>query len=66
MQYTPEVIIFIVLLLDSLIASSMAWLGGEKWFIKNFRAFSRYFPLTKGWTAMYLILVLYIGYLTLN
>jgi hypothetical protein len=66
MQTSPELIVFIILLIDSLGANAVTWLGGEKWYTKNFRIFSRYFPATKGWTTYYLILVLWIGYLTIN
>lgn len=54
-------IIFWVLLVDSLIAGSITWCGNkEKWNRMSF--FKRYMPLTKGWTAWYVILVLIIGY----
>jgi len=55
-----EVIIFYFLLLDSLGAVAVAWLGHD-WYAKHFRIFSRYFPATKGWTFYYLVLVLWIG-----
>jgi heme/copper-type cytochrome/quinol oxidase subunit 2 len=55
-------IIFWILLLDSLIAGYIAWCGNrEKW--NNMKFFQHYMPLTKGWTAWYIILVLFIGYL---
>ena len=53
-------IVFLVLLVDSLAAVVTAWLGG-RWYSKHFRIMSRYFPMTKGWTAYYLVLVLFIG-----
>ena len=56
-------IIFWVLLLDSVVANIVAW-GFRGWYLKHFRLVSRYFPVAKGWTTYYLILVLYIGYLT--
>jgi len=57
-----EAIIFWVLLVDSIGANFMAWFGSS-WYLHHFRLMSRYFPLAKGWTAMYLVLVLVIGYL---
>lgn len=58
-------IVFYLLLVDSIGANLLSWGGvGEKWY-KNLRLFSRYFPATKGWTIYYLLLVLWIGYLTL-
>ena len=61
MDYTLELIIFIVLLIDSIGANLMAWSGGRMWYQRNFRLMSRYFPITKGWTTYYLILVLIMG-----
>lgn len=55
-------IIFYLLLLDSLIAGSIAWCGKPEYFNKM-KFFKRYLPLTKGWTAGYIILVLFIGYI---
>lgn len=57
-----ETIIFYLLLIDSLFAGAAAWCGlGERWYVKNARTLSRLFPLVKGWTAYYIILVLWIG-----
>lgn len=55
-------ILFWILLLDSLIANIISYAGFQKYFNK-FKLFSRYFPITKGWTSTYLVLVLIIGYL---
>ena len=61
MDYTLEVIIFLVLLIDSIGANLMAWTDGRTWYQKHFRLMSRYFPITKGWTTYYLFLVLLMG-----
>lgn len=61
MDFTLEIIVFYILLIDSIGANLFSWLGGQKWYSKNFRIFSRYFPLTRGWTTYYFILVLWIG-----
>ena len=66
MEISLEVIIFWLILLDSLGANIIAWLGKVKWYHHNFRLISRYFPLAKGWTTYYLALVLWIGYLMLK
>lgn len=58
-----ESIIFYLLLLDSITANFVA-MYGEKWYVHHFRIISRLFPMTKGWTLYYLVLVLWIGYLT--
>jgi len=61
MNYSVETIIFLVLLIDSVSVNIFAWFGGyEKWYP---RTLSRLFPITKGWTGYYLVLVLFIGYL---
>lgn len=56
-------IIFWLLLIDSVFANVVAW-GFEGWYLKNFRLMSRWFPIGRGWTTYYFILVIYIGYLT--
>lgn len=55
--------VFYLLLIDGVIVTVLAWFGGG-WYIERFRTFSRYFPVTKGWATWYLILVLWIGFLT--
>jgi hypothetical protein len=55
-----EIIVFYLVLLDAVVANLIAWVGGE-WYLKHFRLVSRFFPMTKGWTAYYLILVLWVG-----
>jgi len=55
-------IIFWVLLVDSLIAVYIAWLG-DKDYWNRMKFFKRFMPLTKGWTVWYFILVLFIGYI---
>lgn len=61
MNYSIEIIIFIILLIDSIGANLMAWTSGRAWYQRNFRLMSRYFPIAKGWTTYYLILVLIMG-----
>lgn len=63
MEYSLEVIVFYVLLLDALGANVMAWGTDGKWYKKNFSFLSRQFPDTKGWSTYYLILVLWMGYM---
>jgi hypothetical protein len=57
---TVWTVIFVLLLIDSLGANVVAWFE-EKWYKKHFRTLSRVLPLTKGWTAMYLTLVIILG-----
>lgn len=56
------VVVFYLLLFDSIVVNILAWSGSE-WYIKHFRIFSRYFPITKGWAVWYFILTLWIGFL---
>ena len=56
-----EVILFYILLVDSVAANLIVWLVGDRFYVKHFRSFSRLFPLTKGWSGAYLILILWIG-----
>jgi len=61
MKFSFEVVVFFILLIDSVTVSLIAWLGGGyRWYPK---ALSRYFPLAKGWSTYYLILVLWVGFL---
>ncbi len=55
-----EKIVFFLLLVDSIGANLVAWIG-EEWYTKHFRWLSRYFPPAEGWALYYLILVLWIG-----
>lgn len=55
-------IIFWILLVDSLVAVYLAWCGDREYW-NGIAFFRRYLPLTKGWIAWYVILVLFIGYL---
>lgn len=55
-----EIIIFWILLIDSLSCNVIVWFG-EKWYVKHFRTVSRLFPAGKGWAIYYFILVLWIG-----
>lgn len=58
-----KLIIFIILFLDALSVNLIAWFGAH-WWNRLLGSFSRHFPIAKGWTAWYFILVLWIGYLT--
>lgn len=57
-----EVIIFYILLLDSVFANLFAWTSGRRWYRRNFSFIARYFPLKRVWTTYYLVLVLFIGW----
>ena len=57
---TLEIIIFYILLVDS-IGANLVVLFGSKWYTKHFRIISRAFPPAPGWALYYLILVLWVG-----
>lgn len=61
MQVTIFYIIFYLLLIDSIVANLIAWFGGEKWYKSQFQYISRYFPVARGWTTYYFILILIMG-----
>ena len=63
---TTYIIIFYILLIDSIGANAMAWGGGQKWYHRHFRIMSRYFPMAKGWATYYFILVIFIGTMLYN
>ncbi len=61
MEFSIYSIIFYLLLIDSVGAVLLSLGYGKELYIKHFRIFSRHFPVTKGWTIYYLILVILYG-----
>ncbi len=60
-----ETIIWYLLLIDSIIAVTLAFFFQnkvKKWCRSDFRWFCKHFPVTKGWALYYLILILWVGY----
>ena len=55
------IVVFYFLLLDSIVANIIAWTDWDRWYYRTFHLISRYFPITRGWTTYYLILVLWLG-----
>ena len=55
-----ETVIFYLFLIDSIGANLVAFFC-PKWYTKNYKGFVKLFPLTKGWTLFYLVLVLWVG-----
>jgi len=53
-------VLFLLLLADSLGAVLLAWFGRDFW-ISATGKYSKIFPPAKGWAALYLILVIFIG-----
>lgn len=54
-------IVYTVFVLDALIANYLAWTGKQHWWQEHFAPIARHFPLARGWTLYYLILVLLAG-----
>ena len=57
-----QIIIFFLLLIDSLGGVLLAWFGQGLW-SKYFSPMARFFPMVKGWALLYFTLVIFIGYL---
>lgn len=55
-----EGIIWWLFVLDSVGANIMAWFFAD-WMKKNHKGFWKHLPVTKGWAAFYLVLVLWVG-----
>ncbi len=62
MDYKWLIIIYTLLLIDSMGAIIMSWFG-QKWWLQATGSFAKYFPPAKGWSVLYFVLVLVIGYL---
>lgn len=54
-------IIFYILLLDALVANLLAWSGKQHWWQTHFGAIATHFPLARGWTVYYLVLIMLLG-----
>lgn len=55
-------VIYAIFLLDSFGALIMSWFG-QKWWMKYIGSIAIHFPPARGWTAVYFLLVLIIGFL---
>ena len=61
MEINIESLIFYVLLIDAIGANLLAWGGGQTWWQRHLNVIARYFPLSRGWTTYYFVLVLIMG-----
>lgn len=66
MDISIEAIVFYIVLLDAATAFLIAWSGRGKDMNVKLGVVGRFFPITRGWTTYYLILVLWIGSLMLR
>lgn len=61
MEIDWKIIMFTVLLIDSMGAILVAWFG-QKWWVHLAGPLVKYFPAAKGWSVLYFMLVLMLGY----
>ena len=61
MEFTIEGILWYLVFVDSIFANLIVWFF-PNWYEKKFINMSKYFPANKGWSLLYLVLVLWIGY----
>lgn len=55
-------IVFFLLLIDSVGVNLLAWSGKQRWWHQHVPFLATHFPLAKGWTTYYLLLVLLFAY----
>jgi len=58
-----EVVVYYLFVIDSVFALLFSWFYpdfGKK--NKDMKKIFKYFPLTRGWSALYLFLVLWVGF----
>jgi len=61
MEIDWKIVLFTLLLIDSMGAILVAWFG-QKWWTDLFAPVAKYFPAAKGWSILYFTLVLMLGY----
>lgn len=62
MEFDWKIIVYALFLFDSIGAVVMSWCG-RRWWLQIAGPLAKWFPPAKGWSALYLGLVLFIGYL---
>ena len=60
MSFNLEATIWYAILLDCIGANIVAWFCND-WYREKFKTLHKYFPATKGWCFVYLVLVLWVG-----
>jgi len=51
-----------MLVLDSIGCCGFAWsTRGVNWYVKTFPRIAKHFPLTRGWSLVYLVMVGWLG-----
>jgi hypothetical protein len=62
MELNWQLIIYSLLVVDSVGAVMMSWFG-RSWWMHAAGPIAKYFPPAKGWALLYFVLVLVIGHL---
>lgn len=62
MELSLEAILYYLVLVDAISAVVASWTRYGTEMNKRFSIFGHYFPVTKGWTTYYLVLVLWLGF----
>lgn len=63
MTETVITVLYYLVLFDAVSVNMMAWAGANHWWQRAGGPLAHLFPLRRGWTSYYLLLVLVIGYL---
>ena len=61
MAWNIEAILWYIVFIDSIGANLMTWFF-PGWYNKIYKKTSRIFPASKAWCAVYLVLVLWLGF----
>ena len=62
MELSFEAILYYLVLVDAISAVVASWTSYGVRMNKRFSIFGHYFPVTKGWTTYYLVLVVWLGF----
>lgn len=62
MTPTFEAILYYLILADAIFANITVWSTFGTELTKRYGIFAKYFPITRGWTTYYLVLVLWLGW----
>ena len=67
MKLTIETVLWSIFLLDAIANIGFAHSSSfNKWYINKFPRISILFPLSKGWSVLYLIVVIWVGTLIIR
>lgn len=61
MPINIEAISYYLFLIDSIFANLIIWFL-PNWYKKNFKKYHKFLPLTKLWSGVYFVIILWLGY----